>query len=453
MGGKPSTNTGKPTFVIQEHHARALHWDFRLERNGVLVSWALPKGLPEFPSKNHLAVQTEDHPLDYADFAGDIPEGEYGGGRVILWDRGVYDTEKWSEREVMVVLHGQRSNGRYVLFRTGGKNWMIHRMDPPSEGTEPMPADISLMHPVSGSLPRADDGWAFEFLWDGIRALVHVDGGRVRAIAGNGRNLAPWFPELRQIGDFLGSRAVILDGSIAAFDEIGIPNFSHLQRRLNPRTPSRIGRLARDIPVTFLAFDLLYLDSRATSSMRYDKRRELLESLKLATREFACPPSVRGGDGNEIFRIARERGLLGVVAKRLESPYVPGSRSRDWIKIPVFRTQTLVVGGWTGDESIELGSLLVGIPGPRGLAFAGTVSSGFTEPDHLALRDELDPLSTDSSPFDTDLPDSAGTNPHFVRPELVIEVRYRSWSKDKKLREPSWRGIRPDIDPDQVARR
>ncbi len=453
MGGASRPEAGKPVFVIQEHHARALHWDFRLERDGVLVSWALPKGLPEFPSKNHLAVHTEDHPLDYADFAGDIPQGEYGGGNVTLWDRGVYDTEKWSEREVMVVLHGQRSSGRYVLFRTGGKNWMIHRMDPPADGTEPMPADLSPMHAVVGSLPRVDDDWAYEFLWDGIRTLVHVDGGRVKAIAGNGRNLTPWFPELREIGAFLGSKAAILDGSIAAFDDAGVPSLSRLQHRFDPRSPSRIGRLAKEVPATLLAFDLLYLDGRATSDMRYDERRERLESLELAARNFACPPSVRGGDGDEILRIARERGLLGAVAKRLDSKYVPGGTSREWIKAPVFKTQALVVGGWTGQDSIELTSLLVGIPEKGGLTFVGTVSSGFTDADHMALRDALDSLSADSSPFDGELPGSVGANPHFVRPELVVEVRYRSWSRNKQIREPSWRGIRPDKDPTQVARR
>jgi bifunctional non-homologous end joining protein LigD len=453
MGVAPPPPGGKPVFVIQEHHARALHWDFRLERDGVLVSWALPKGLPDFPSKNHLAVHTEDHPLDYADFAGDIPEGEYGGGHVTLWDRGVYDTEKWSEREVMVVLHGQRSNGRYVLFRTGGTNWMIHRMDPPAAGTEPMPANLSPMHGISGPLPRAEDGWAYEFLWDGIRTLLYVDGGRVNATVESGQNLAPWFPELREIGEFLGSRAVILDGSIAAFDDNGVPSLARLQHRFNPRSPSRIGRLAREVPVTFLAFDLLYLDGRATSEMPYDERRKRLEALRLAARNFACPPSVRGGEGDEILRIAKERGLLGVIAKRLDSPYVPGTRSRSWVDATAFKTQTLVVGGWTGQKSVELSSLLVGIPQAGGLAFAGAVSSGYTEADHHALRDALDPLSAEISPFEKEPPDSAGADPHFVRPELVVEVRYSSWSRDKQIREPSWRAIRPDRDPAQVKRR
>ena len=437
MGGSASGTGTKPTFVIQEHHARALHWDFRLERDGVLVSWALPKGLPDFPTKNHLAVQTEDHPLEYAEFSGDIPEGEYGGGQVTLWDRGVYDTEKWSDREVMVVLHGERANGRYVLFRTGGKNWMIHRMESPSAGTQPIPDNLSPMRAASGSLPSTHDGWAYEFLWDGIRALVHVDGGRVRAIARNGRNLAPWFPELREIGASLGSKTVILDGSITVFGEGGTPSFSRLQHRFNPRSPSRIARLAREAPMTFLAFDLLYLDGRLLSAMSYDERRNLLEKLELSGPAYACPPSVRDGDADEILRIASDRGLLGVIAKRLESQYAAGVRNRDWIKTSVFRTQTLVVGGWTGPEDGEFESLLLGIPGKDGLSFVGQVTSGFTESDHLALREAIDPLSADDSPFESRPPATAGRSPHFVRPDLVVEVRYRSWTKEGQLRDMS----------------
>ena len=233
-GPRKRRSASRPAFVIQEHHARALHWDFRLEHDGVLASWALPKGLPINPKTNHLAVKTEDHPLEYLDFDGEIPKGEYGGGQVTIWDTGTYDLEKWSDREVMVVLHGNRANGRYVLFPTGGKNWMIHRMDPAPEGFEPMPDSIAPMLAVaSPTLPRDDEGWAYEFKWDGVRAIVFVDGGRVRATSRNGKDLASSFPELREVGEFLGSRAVILDGEVVAFDDAGRPSFGLLQRRLH----------------------------------------------------------------------------------------------------------------------------------------------------------------------------------------------------------------------------
>jgi bifunctional non-homologous end joining protein LigD len=323
----------RPTFVIQEHHARALHWDFRLEHDGVLVSWALPKGLPESPSTNHLAVHTEDHPLEYADFEGEIPKGEYGGGGVSLWDHGVYDLEKWSEREVMVVLHGTRANGRYVLFRTGGKNWMIHRMDPPREGFVPVPEHLLPMEASTGSLPDSDEGWAYEFIWDGLRALVHVDGGRIRATGPDESDLSRWFPELREIGAFLGSRTSVIDGCIASFDETGVPSFSSLQERLDPGSSSKIARLAREAPVTFLAFDILYLEGRLLIGLAYTERREHLESLGLSGKSFACPPSVLQGNGKEILRVARERRMPGIVAKRANSLYSPGLRTPDWIEI------------------------------------------------------------------------------------------------------------------------
>jgi bifunctional non-homologous end joining protein LigD len=323
----------QPTFVIQEHHARALHWDFRLEHDGVLVSWALPKGLPEDPSKNHLAVHTEDHPLEYGSFEGGIPRGEYGGGQVAIWDHGTYDLEKWTEREVKVVLHGERSSGRYVLFRTGGKNWMIHRMDPPPEGYEPMPERVEPMLPESGSMPTDDRGWAYEFEWDGIRAIVFVDGGRARAIGHHDHDLTTFFPELRDIGERLGARSAVLDGEIVAFDETGVTNVGRVQHRLEIGTRSAITRRARDEPTSYLAFDLLYLEGRSLLEAPYDERRERLDVLGIASASFTTPPSIRDRAGVDVLEAARESGLGGIVAKRRSSPYRPGSRSGDWIKI------------------------------------------------------------------------------------------------------------------------
>src|ERR1700681_2809479 len=176
----PKTPAGEdgPLFVVQEHHARALHWDFRLERDGVLVSWAVPKGLPLDRGVRRLAVQTEDHPLEYATFEGEIPSAEYGGGAVTVWDHGRYETEKWSDREVMVVLSGERIKGRYVLIHTGAKNWIMQRMDEPDGQRLRLPDLVPPMLAVPGSLPAHDAGWAFEFKWDGVRAVGYVDGGR-----------------------------------------------------------------------------------------------------------------------------------------------------------------------------------------------------------------------------------------------------------------------------------
>ena len=457
MPGHTVAPSGMPVFVIQEHHARALHWDFRLEHDGVLVSWALPKGLPFDPKRNHLAVHTEDHPLDYQDFEGDIPRGEYGGGQVIIWDRGTYELEKWRADEVMVVLHGERATGRYVLFPTGkadDKNWMIHRMGPAPAGQEPMPDRVKPMLAITGELPARPDGWAYEFKWDGVRAIVFVEGGRVRATSRNDKDLTTSFPELRELGAFLGSRRVVLDGEIVAIDDKGRPSFGHLQHRLHLSSASAVARRAKEFPASFLAFDLLYLDGRPTMELAYDERRALLEGLKLEGGSFATPPSFTDRAGPELLAVSAERGLEGLVVKRRESRYAPGQRNGQWVKIKNFRTQEVVIGGWTegkGGLTHGLGALLVGLPGATGLVYAGKVGTGFDEAGRAELLGLLQPLGREETPFSTVLPRPGTALAHFVRPALVGEVRYSEWTPEGRLRHPSWRGLRPDKEPDEVV--
>lgn len=444
-----------PTFVIQEHHARALHWDFRLERDGVLVSWALPKGLPESPKSNHLAVHTEDHPLEYGTFEGDIPKGEYGGGHVDIWDHGTYELEKWRDDEVIVVLHGKRANGRYVLFQTGGKHWMIHRMDPAPNDFQEMPEHIKPMLAQAGNLPKSNRGWAYEFKWDGVRAIVYVKGGRVRALTRNDKDLGATFPELRTIGEILGSRSAILDGEIVAFNDEGRPDFGKLAHRLHLSSKSTISRMAKSTPAVFLAFDIVYLEGRSLLEQSYDERRELLESLQLQSDAIATPPSIREATGAEILAISRERGLEGVVIKRRDSPYSPGLRSSQWIKVKNFRTQEAVVGGWTegkGERTGSLGALLLGIPTENGLVYIGKVGTGFSEVARKDLLDALVPLAQDETPFTMRLSPAETVLAHFVRPELVGEVQYSEWTSDGRLRHPSWRGLRPDKNANEVTR-
>lgn len=442
-------------FVIQEHHARALHWDFRLERDGVLVSWALPKGLPTTPSANHLAVHTEDHPLEYADFEGDIPKGEYGGGNVTIWERGTYDLEKWTDREVKVVLHGRRVSGRYVLFQTHDDDWIIHRMDEPREGFEQMPDRIAPMLALAGSLPESDADWAYEFKWDGVRAIAYVDGGRVRLLSRNEKDLSSTFPEFHAIGEFLGSRNAILDGEIVAFDDEDRPSFGRLQQRLHLAAKSLVARRSREFPATFLAFDLLYLEGSLLVPLAYDERRRLLESLKFEGPSFATPPSFRGRSGSSVLFVAAERGLEGVVVKRRTSPYAPGRRNGDWVKVKNFRTQEVVIGGWTegkGARAGSLGALLLGVHDGSGLAFVGKVGTGFSESARKDLLEELEPRADDKSPFSSRLRPAEAALAHFVRPELVGEVRFGEWTADGRLRQPSWRGLRRDKDASDVVR-
>jgi bifunctional non-homologous end joining protein LigD len=318
------------TFVVQEHHARALHWDFRLERDGVLVSWALPKGLPTDPSVNRLAVHVEDHPLDYGGYEGTIGSGQYGAGRVESWDHGTYDTETWDEREVKVVLHGERVQGRFVLFRTDGENWMMHRMDgPPRPDWVTLPTWIEPMRASAGELPRGR-GWSFEMAWPGLRAVLRVEGGRIEIRTGADREVSASFPELRAIGDRLGATQVLLDGVIAHIGADGRPDPSVVDRRRGAAA-SRARTLARREPTVFLAVDVLHLDGRPLIATAYRARRELLDSIDLGG-SGQVPPAF-DGSGREALRTSVAQHLPGIVAKRQAAPYQPGARSPDWIAV------------------------------------------------------------------------------------------------------------------------
>jgi bifunctional non-homologous end joining protein LigD len=446
-----------PVFVVQEHHARRLHWDFRLERDGVLVSWALPKGVPANPATNHLAVHTPDHPMDFGSFEGAIGEGEYGAGRVIIWDRGTYVCEKWTDDEVKVVLSGGRVSGRYVLFRTGGDDWMIHRMDPPQDpDRQPMPDLVRPMLATAGTLPAgaAAGRYAYEMKWDGVRAVVYVSGGRARVMTRNDREVSRTYPELSRMADSLGSLEVVLDGEVVALDASGRPDFGLLQQRMHVTVPSQVRALVERVPVSYLAFDLLYLDGRLLLDLPYAERRALLDGLDLEGPRWGVPPAFPG-DGDAALAASRAQRLEGVVAKRLDSRYEAGRRSSAWVKVKTFLTQEAVVGGWrpgTGRREGTIGSLLLGIPDGDGLAYIGHVGTGFTDAVLADLERRLRPLRRSTSPFAQELPRADARDAVWVTPRLVGEVAYGEWTRDGRLRHPSWRGLRPDKAPSEVVR-
>ncbi|MHA7662067.1 ATP-dependent DNA ligase [Mycolicibacterium sp. HS_4_1] len=419
-------------FVIQEHHARRLHYDFRLERDGVLVSWAVPKNLPDTSTVNHLAVHTEDHPLEYATFEGDIPKGEYGGGHVSIWDSGTYDTEKFRDAgengEVIVNLHGNRVSGRYVLIQTDGKNWLVRRMK--EQQLQPMLA-------THGSVSRlSSDQWAFEGKWDGYRLLVDADHGRIRLTSRSGRDITGEFPQLQSLAADLADHHVILDGEVVALQD-GVPSFQAMQNR-GPRSH-----------IEFWCFDILSLDGRDLTRAKYRDRRKLLEALA-ADGALTVPPLLPADDPLEA---ASGRGFEGVVAKKWDSGYRPG-RSEAWVKDKLWRTQEVVIGGWRageGGRTSGIGALLVGVPGEHGLQFAGRVGTGFTEKMLGDLRALLAPLETSESPFTATLSTMDAKGVTYVRPEVVGEVRYSERTSDGRLRQPSWRGLRPDKTPAEVT--
>jgi bifunctional non-homologous end joining protein LigD len=327
-----SAADGRPRFVIQEHHATALHWDLRLERDGVLVSWAVPKGLPPDPKRNHLAIQTEDHPMGYIDFAGEIPEGSYGAGRVSVWDSGTYDLHEWKDGKVQVTFHGRRARGRYALFRTRGKQWMIHRMDPPDDPDwQPPPEGLRPMHPVVGSLPD-DDGWAFEIAWPGQRMLIAVEGGRATVTSDAGDDVTARWPEARAMAETMDTTQVVLDAIAIVPGDDGRPDAARLQRRLEA-TESALRRQSRDAPATIVLIDALWLDGHLLVQQPYRERRHALLGLGLQGPNWQTPAH-HEGDGAALLDAAAAQGLPGLVAKRLDSPYRPGERSGDWIYVP-----------------------------------------------------------------------------------------------------------------------
>jgi bifunctional non-homologous end joining protein LigD len=449
--GAPGEGAPGPRFVVQEHHARSLHWDLRLEHDGALASWAVPKGIPPDPAKNHLAVRTEDHPLEYLDFHGDIPEGEYGAGTMRIWDRGTYEPHKFREDEVMVTFHGERLHGRYVLFRTRGKDWMIHRMDPPEDpDREPMPDRIEPMLARSGPLPPDDGRWAYEIKWDGVRAIAYVDGGRMRLASRNGRDITPRYPELREFGRSLGATQTILDGEVVALDENGRPSFQRLQGRMHLTSEHAVRRLAEREPVSYVIFDLLFHDGHSLLALPYAERRERLLALDLNGPTWRTPAH-HVGDGAALLEASRAQGLEGVLAKRLDCPYTPGKRSSAWIKVKNVRRADVVIGGWMpgeGNRSGRIGALLVGYYEEGELRYAGRVGTGFDQAELERLQRLLDPLERPTSPFAGRQPPKAA---RFVEPRLVCTVEYSEWTQARTLRHPVYKGLRDDVAPEDVA--
>jgi bifunctional non-homologous end joining protein LigD len=459
--GQPLPAGDDDTFVVHEHRTprgrsgERVHWDLRLERHGVLKSWAVPKGPPTGPGLNRLAVPTEDHPLEYASFSGTIAAGEHGGGEVAIWDAGRYATERWADDHVTVAFDGRRLTGRYVLFRLPDGTWNVRKLDPDPVSGGPVagvPEDLPPMLAAIGELPPADDGrWGYEFKWDGVRALAHVRGGRLRLRARSGNDVTATYPELGRLPAALAGRDAVVDGEVVALDDRGRPDFGLLQGRMH-RTGPEIARMAAAAPVTFLVFDLLALGGESLLGLPYAERRERLDALALGGDRWVTTPWFRGnGPGVQAASLAN--GLEGVVAKRLDSPYRPGGRGPDWRKIKNLSTQSVVVGGWrpgAGRRAGGIGSLLVGVHDDRGrFVFAGHVGTGFTAAALAELGELVTPRAT--SPFADVLPRAVTRDAQWVEPLLVGEVAHTQWTREGRLRHPSWQGLRHDLDPATVA--
>ncbi len=431
----------RPIFVVQRHDARRLHYDFRLERNGALASWAVPKGVPLEPGEKALAVHVEDHPLGYATFHGAIPQGQYGAGSVEIWDKGTYELlEEKPNGQLTVALRGKRLRGTWTLVpaHLDGKeqNWLLIRNN--DEAPEGPRAPDRKYHPMLATaetdLPSGD-GWVFEVKFDGYRALAYVRHGECRLVSRNDIDLTERFAEIaKQAVLAIKSPSAVIDGEICRLDPSGRSSFSELQQGNGP--------------LVLYAFDLLELDGKPLLELPLSERKQQLRAL-LDEGNRSVRLSDDFEDGEALLAAAAERGLEGVVAKRAASRYAPGKRTRDWLKIKLVQEEEFVIAGYTrgtGHRADSFGALVLGETDAGRLRYVGNVGTGFGDAEIARLLALLKPLRRDSPPFAElpKLPRTRAADVQWVEPRLVAQVRFVEWTHDRRLRHPSYLGLRDD---------
>jgi bifunctional non-homologous end joining protein LigD len=487
-------------FVVQMHRATRLHYDFRLEAGGVLASWAVPKGPTLAPGDRRLAVHVEDHPLDYRDFEGNIPVGQYGAGSVIVWDRGTYTlaegddpADEIANGKIKFILHGKKLHGEFTLVkikaREGehGEPWLLikdrdeyadpnydpgdhpesvksgktlkdvagdpraktwqskpsarHATAPRRRATvkrDPVPHPKALMLATVAAEPFDDPGWLFEIKWDGYRALCTIEDGKLFLVSRNGLDMLQRFPDLKELAGAFASVPVVVDGEIVSLDSKGRSAFQRLQE--SQKKPAGL---------TYAAFDLLYADGTDLRARPLEERKALLEriirddSLVLYSKHVV-------GKGKALFESARKKGLEGIIGKKRDSTYQE-RRSRDWVKIKTHYEQEFVVGGWSEPKGSRkgFGALLLGVYQRKSLRFVGSVGTGFSSKALQQLHAALRSIERKTSPFAN--PVVANSRIHWTSPELVVEVRFAEWTRDGYLRQPAYLGLRPDKFPNQVV--
>jgi bifunctional non-homologous end joining protein LigD len=481
-------------FCVQRHDATRLHYDFRLEVNGVLVSWAVPKGPSLDPKRKALAMKVEDHPLGYGTFEGNIPAGEYGGGSVMLWDKGTFEVlgdtpapEQIERGDFKFELHGTKLNGSFAVVHMKhakkGNEWLLIKKqdefavpgydidqyawsvatrrtqeqiagnvealnvaDLQGAKKAALPADLEPM--LATAVTKVPDGshWFFEIKWDGIRALCRIDNGALQISSRRGNRCENQYPELSSLPSAVNARTAWLDGEICVLDEQGRTRFNMIQPRIGANL-SAVPRLVETTPVTLFLFDVLYVDGYDLRGVPLEDRRRLLQSI-VTPQEHIRISEAFDTDGQSMFEAAQKMGLEGILAKDRKSTY-KDSRSKSWLKIKVLNEQEFVIAGFTKGERDYFGALVLGVQENGELRHAGQVGTGFDQKMMKVIHDRLTPLITKTSSF--------GKKPRikdvtWVKPETICQVRFLEWTPDGMLRAPVFVGLRDDKGANEVVR-
>ncbi len=429
-------------FVVHRHHATRLHYDLRLEQEGTLKSWAVPKGLPPRPGIIRLAVATEDHPLEYLNFEGTIPKGQYGGGDMWIYARGKYAITKEKKGGFYFRLQSKELNAEYSTHKTKENEWIVQRVDKPQvdflrDEIEPMLAD-------SQERPPESEGYLFEVKWDGIRALISLDEGVIKIRSRNQHDITAKFPELLAPEEAFRASSALFDAEIVCLDEGGKPVFKHVIHRLQQATESAIERARAKYPVVCYVFDCLYLDGRPIVNEPLVRRRAWLKDAIKRGTPYRVSETVE--EGGELFKAAAAMGLEGIIAKEKTSTYQPGKRSSQWLKIKTRQTVDCIIIGYTrgkGDREPLFGALQIGMVKDGNLKYVGKVGTGFDSKLMKEIFSDLKKQKTTKRPIEEKPLDDASTT--WIEPKLVCEVQYASITKDEMLREPVFVRMRPDM--------
>ncbi|HWE53552.1 MAG TPA: DNA ligase D [Bryobacteraceae bacterium] len=496
---KSAKHSGR--FFIQRHNASHLHYDFRLEIDGTLKSWAVPKGPSLDPAVKHFAAMVEDHPIDYGDFEGNIPKGEYGGGSVMLWDRGTFDligeesgAAQIARGDLKFELHGEKLNGTWALVqmkgRGKGNEWLIIKKKDDAAKTswdiedlahsvktgrtqEEIAADLPgrkmaarkttakktavkknsmpgffepMKAALTGELPKGDD-WTFEIKWDGVRGLVYIDDGELTIYTRNEIRCEKQYPELLVLPHYIKAKQAILDGEIVVMDAKGISKFELIQPRIHTQDASAIATMAKKNPAHLLVFDLLFLDGKDLRGEPLSERKKLLAKIVKPFPLLRISESF-DGSGEELLEAARQSGLEGLVAKKKSSVY-ESRRSSNWLKLKLTNEQEFVIAGYTPGERDYFGSLALGFNEDGELHYVGNVGTGFDNKTMADLWKLLEPLRTSKNPFAK--ADKIPRGTEWVKPKLVAQIKFANWTGDKKLRAPVYLGLRDDKPASEVV--